>query len=226
MSVDDVIRDVTNKSDIAIGSDVYAEITRELTGIGLNLAFFVFTTSEHSSAARTLDGKTATHPILTVYLKYDVDFQQTGIDPHHGNWGDKWAQTRTVRDALNAVLQRHGFDNGYVSDHAFIFVYTLEELVFREIGRECKNAVQEFICDEVPGVVVSRVFWNGQQYDVIMGNKTDYKRIKRNVKVKASKALPRILAAADIDAHCQSYKAVIEFGYSGMNLFHLTREDI
>lgn len=43
MSVDDVIRDATSKSDIALGSDLYEEIARELTDIGLNLAFFVFT---------------------------------------------------------------------------------------------------------------------------------------------------------------------------------------
>ena len=226
MSVDDVIRDAASKSDIALGSDLYEEVARELSDIGLNLAFFVFTTKEHSSCARTVDGKTSPHPVLTVYLKYEADLQQTGIDRHHGNWDDNWAQTRTVRDALNAVLQRRRFGDAYVSYRTFIFVQTLEELVFREIGRECKNAVQQFICDQAPGVVVSRIFWNGQQYDVIMENKTDYKRVKHILDSKISGAIPGILASADHDRHCRSYAAGIRLGHSGMSLFHLIREDL
>lgn len=226
MNVDDIIRDVTAKSDIAFGSGVYQEIARELIDIGLNLALFVFATREHSSCARALDGKTETCPVLTVYLKYDADFVETGIDPHSGNWDDRWKRTQIVRDTLNLILRRHGFDNDYVSDHTFIFVRTLEELAFREIGRECKDAIKKLVCEEAPGVSVSYVFWNGYQFAVIMEDKSDYKRVKRKVKTKATNAIPKILAAADKDGCCQNYKASIGFGYTGMDLVRLIRNDL
>ena len=225
MSVDDAIRNLTEKGDIACRSAIYEEISRELTYLGLNLAFFVFSTSGNSSCARTLDGSTSSCPALTLYLKYDVDFQQTGIDPHLGNWDDEWAQTRPIRDAVNAILRHHGFGNDYVSDHTFIFVHTLETLAFREIGRQCKGTVKKFVCDAAPGVVITHVFWNGHQYDVIVRDKADYKRVKHDVKAKVSKALAGILAAADDRRHCQCYNAVVKFGYTGMNLFPLFRDD-
>lgn len=226
MSVVDRICAVRNQSAIRFGSDLYSEISRELIDIGLNLAFFVFTTRADSSCARTLDGKIATCPVLVLYLKFKVDFQQTRIDPHFGNWDDKWEKTRLVRDTVNAILRRHGLESDYVSEHTFIFVQTLEELAFREIGRECKDAVQRFICSEAPGVVVSRVLWNGHQYHVIMRDKADCKRVKGKVADKVTKAIPEILAAADKDGFCQDHEAIVRFGDSGMNLFHLIREDV
>ena len=57
MSVDDIIRDAADESDIAFSSDLYQEVARELSDVGLNLAFFVFTSREHSSCARTLNGE-------------------------------------------------------------------------------------------------------------------------------------------------------------------------
>ncbi|MFO0820817.1 MAG: hypothetical protein U1A77_22910 [Pirellulales bacterium] len=226
MSEDDIIRKATNDSDIAFGSDLYTDIGRELTEIGINFAFFVFATSEHSSCVRTLDGQTASCPVFTLYLKYDADFELTGIDPRNGNWDDKWPQTRTIRDAVNAILQRHGFGNHYVSDHTFIFVRTLEELAFIQLGCECKEAVQKLVCAEAPGISVTDVFWNGRQFDVILGEKADYKRMNRCVKAKLAKALPKLLSNADTSRNCQSYKATIKFGHTGMNLARLIREDV
>ena len=68
MCVEDKIRDFTNKSDILFGSDLYAEISHELTDVGINLAFFVFTTSENSSCARTLEGEPAAYPVVAEYI--------------------------------------------------------------------------------------------------------------------------------------------------------------
>ena len=216
MSVDDMIRDVTKESDIAYGSNLYQEIARRLIDFGLNLAFFAFTTSEHSSCARTLDGDIVSCPVLKLYLRYNADFQQTGIDPHHGNWDDRWAQTRTIRDALNATLHGHGRDNDYVSDHTFIFVQTLEELAFQQLGQECVDRIKELVITEAPGVHVDGVYWDGAHYYVLMRDKADYRRVKRNVKETVTKALPKILANADTDGYCQDYKTTIEFGYDGV----------
>ena len=159
-------------------------------------------------------------------FRSDADFERTGIDPRNGNWDDKWPQTRTIRDAVNAILQRHGFGNHYVSDHTFIFVRTLEELAFIQLGRECKEAVQKLVCAEATGIAVAGVFWNGRQFDVILGEKADYKRVNRSVKAKLAKALPKLLSNADTSRNCQSYNATIKFGYTGMNLACLIREDI
>lgn len=215
MAVDEIIGDATNDSDIAFGSDLYEEISRELTRIGLNLAFFVFTNSEHSSCARTLNGTTASYPVLTLYLKYAADFQATGIDPHQGNWNDKWARTRPIRNILNAMLQRHGLDRDHVSDHTFIFVRTLEELAFRQLGEQCTDGVRRLVTTEAPGVHVERVYWNGSDYYVLMRDKSDYKLVNRNVKTDVTKAIRKLLADADQDGCCQDYNTTIEFGYDG-----------
>ena len=216
MSVDDMIRDLTKESDIAYGSNLYREVARSLIDVGLNLAFFTFTSSEHSSSARTLDGDTVPCPVLTLYLRYNADFQQTGIDPHRGNWGDKWAQTRTVRSALNANLQGHGLDSDYVSDHTFVFVRTLEELAFRQLGKKCADEVKELVIAEAPGVHVDGVYWDGAEYYVLVRGKDDFKRVKRNVKANVTKAVSKLLANADTDGCCQGYRTTIEFGYGGV----------
>lgn len=216
MSVNDMIHDLTKESDIAYGSNLYQEVARRLIDVGLNLAFFAFATCEHSSCARTLDGDTVSCPVLTLYLRYNADFQQTGIDPHHGNWDDKWAQTRTIRDALNAILQGHGLDNDYVSDHTFIFVRTLEKLSFQQLGQECADGIKELVMTEAPGVHVDGVYWDGAEYCVLMRDKADYNRVKRNVKANVTKTVPKLLANADTDGYCQDYKTTIEFGYGGV----------
>jgi hypothetical protein len=221
------IRDLTDESDIAFNGDVYQEIARGLTNIGLNLAFFVFKSSDHSHVARALeDGRTASFPSVTLYLKYDEDLRQTGIDRHRGNWDDEWGQTDRVRDAINVVLQRHNYGSDYVSERTFVFVATLEEIAFRDIGRECKNQVRDLVCAEAPGVDVTHVFWNGHQYYVIMRDKRDYQRVSPKVKDKIAKALPELLAASDTSGYCQAYKPTIEFGHTGMNLFTLMRDDL
>jgi hypothetical protein len=216
MSVDDMIRDLTRESDIAYGSNLYQEVARRLIDFGFNLAFFAFTTSEHSSCARTLDGETVSCPVLTMYLRYNTDFQQTGIDPHHGNWDDKWAPTRTIRDALNGILQGYVLDNEYVSDHTFIFVLTLEKLAFQQLGDKCADGIKELVKTEAPGVHVDGVYWDGAEYYVLMRDKADYNRVKRNVKANVTKAVPKLLASADTDGYCQDYKTTIEFGYGGV----------
>ncbi len=224
-SLEKAIRDLAAKSDIAFNGDVYEEIACGLTGIGLNLAFFVFENSVHSYAARTLeDGRNMSCPILSLYLKHDDDFRRTGIDPHRGNRGDKWPLTGRVRDTVNAVLQRHEYGSDYVSERTFVFVRTLEELAFSQLGRECKDAVLALIRAEAPGAKVTHVFWNGEQYYLVMRDKGDYKRVKRAVKTKITKALPGLFAAADADGCCQSYPATIEFGYTGMSLFGIMRD--
>jgi hypothetical protein len=213
--MDEMIRDITKESDIAYGSNLYLDVARRLTDIGLNLALFAFTTSEHSSCARRLNEATVTCPVLTIYLRYNADFQQTGIDPHHGNWDDKWAETRSVRDTLNATLQSHGLDNDYVSDHTFIFVRALEELAFRRLGQECADGLKELVISEVPGVHVDGVYWDGAEYYVLMRDKAGYKRVKRNAE-NLTKAVLKLLANADTNGYCQDYKTTIAFGHGGV----------
>ena len=215
MSVDEMIRDLTKESDIPYGSKLYQDVTYRLTDFGFDLAFFAFQTSEHSSCARRLDDDTVPCPVLTLYLRYNADFQQTGIDPHHGNWDDHWVETRTVRDALNATLQGHGLDQDYVSDHTFIFVRTLEELAFRRLGQACVDGIKELVISAAPGVHVEGVYWDGAEYYVLMRDKADYRRVKRNVE-NFTKAIPTLLAKADTDGDCQDYKTKIEFGYGGV----------
>jgi hypothetical protein len=224
--VNETIRNSVRESDIKEPSSAYEEIAAELTALGLNLAFFVFTNRGHSSSARSLDGKNLTCPLLTLYLKYDADFRQTGIDSHEGNWNDKWTHTRAIRDALNTILHRHGFDGDYVCKHTFIFVRSLEELAFREIGRNCKAAVRDLVRLEVPGAEVSHVFWNGSRYDVIMREKSDYKRVEHKAKAKLTKSVAKLLAKADKEEYCKTYNASLEFGHAGMNLFHFVSEDL
>ncbi len=226
MPVEQLVSSLTDGSDLKFASPVYNEVCHELVELGLNLAFVVFKSRDHSSCSRTLHDGIVPCPVLVVYLKYVADFQQTQIDPLRGNWGDEWSKTHDIRNALNGVLERHAFENDDVSEQTLIFVDTLEEVAFREIGRECKVAVQQLVCDEAPGVTVSHVFWNGRQYDVIMGSPAEYKRVRRGVKTKVTKRIPELLAAADKQGYCQNYVATVEFGFLGMNLFHLTRDDV
>jgi hypothetical protein len=223
-----VIDELQCDTDLACHRDVYEEIARGLNRLGLNLAFFTFKCSSNSHAARTLeDGRTLSFPILKLYLKYDRDFRDTGIDHHLGNWGDEWAQTVPVRNALNMALNRHKRIEGYVSDRTFVFVDTRERIALLEIGKQCKPAVQDLICSLAPGVEVSRIFWTAErQYHAIMKDKGSYTRVKRGVKAKIEKALPQVLAKADVDAYCQNYSATIKFGFGEMNLMRLIREDV
>jgi len=220
-SVDLIARQVTDASDIAFQAELYEAIFGKLTGLGLNLAFFAFTKGPNSSCARMLDGKAVPCPTLTLYLKNEADFQETGIDPHFGNWDDKWGQTRSIRETLNAVLQRYSLGNDYVCDQTFIFVRTLEELVFHQLGEECADDVRRLIIAEAPGVIVQGVYWNGAEYYVLMKDKADYRRVKRKVKINVTKALPQYLANADKEKCCQNYKTSIAFGYDGVPLHFL-----
>jgi hypothetical protein len=80
---------------------------------------------------------------------------------------------------------------------------------------------------EAPGVEVTHIFWTeNREYHAIMRDKIDYKRVKRDVNVKDGKALPALLAKADVKAYCRNYNATIKFGFHGMNLFQLIREDL
>jgi hypothetical protein len=173
-----------------------------------------------------VDGETLRCPKLELCLRFDADLRETGINPHQGNWDDKWAPTQSIRDAVNRILQRHGFNDDYVSNQTFVFVRSLEELAFQQIGRECKGAVRTLICDEAPGVVISEVYWNGRQFNVIMRDQADYKRVKRKIREKVEDALPELFAAADTDKCCRTYKPSIELGYEGASLFHVIRENL
>ena len=85
----------------------------------------------------------------------------------------------------------------------------------------------DLVGSEAPGVKVSHIFWTTERkYHIIMRDKRDYKRVKRAVKNRITKALPGVLANADPNGHCQTYEATIEFGYEGMNIYDLMREDI
>ena len=226
MSVDSVIRDLTSKSDLPLASGPYAEIANAFTRQGIDFAFFVFTSRANSSCARTVSGVTTCQPTLEVYLKYNAELLATGVDPNDSNWSDKWAHTTTARNAANQVLRREGFGDDFVSEHTFIFLRSLERVAFQHIGCECREAVQDFIRTEAPGATVSRVFWNGREYFAVMSDKDGYRRAKRAVKAKAASVLRRILSDADPGSYCKSYDADLAFGVSGMDLFHVMREDV
>jgi len=226
--VDETIQKLQRESEIDFNSVAYEEIARGLTDLGLNLAFFVFTSSDNSSTARTLkDGSTMSFPVLNLYLKHDDDFHQTGIDPHQGNWDGKWKQTVPIRNLLNTILEKFDFGSNNISDQTFVFVETLERVAFLQIGKQCKNAVKDLVCTEAPGVKVSEIFWTSTgKYHVIMKNKADCKRMKHSVKTKVTNALPQILKNADTNCYCQSYKAPIDFLYEEVNLFNIIRESV
>ena len=224
-SVAETIRRLTLESDIPYQSDVYEEISRKLAATRLNVAFFSFTSSSNSSSARRLAGKSERCPVLTLYLKYDADFRQTGIDQRRGNWDDKWALTPTIRNILNGSLERLEFGSDYVSDHTFVFVRTLETHAFRQIGCDCKAAVRELVCAELPEAEVAHIFWNGSQYDVIMQDESGRKRGQAK-KTELAQAISGMLAQADKESLCQTYSVALEFGHGDANLFHLRREDI
>lgn len=227
-SMDKAIGEHHRRSEIERGSQIYDEIFRGLTDLGLNLAFFVFASSRTSHCARTLeDGRPICLPVLTLYLKYDRDVGETGIDPHLGNWNDRWAQTAAARTALNAVLTRHNYGPEYISDHTFVFVDSLERIAFLELGKRCKSAVSDLVRESAPGVKIYRVYWTSDRiYHVILEEEGDLKRLKAKVKLNVERALPKILQQADTDRYCRSYDATIAFGDVKMNLFHLEREDL
>lgn len=216
MNEHDIIKDATIGSDIAFGTEVYHEVARQLIGEGLNLAFFVFFNSERSSVARTLDGGATACPLLTLYLRYDADVLGTGIDPHSGNWDDKWPPTKTVRDVLNATLLRHGFNAGYVAENTFVFVRSLEKLAFDRIGRSSVGSVRRVLATAFPSVGVDGVYWNNGGYFVLLASKADYKLVKRGFEAKVAKEVSKLLAHADNDCCCRTYSATFEFGYDGM----------
>jgi len=225
-SLEQVIRESAGEGDIPFGGEVYQDVARNLIDMGVNLAFFVFESSSSSAAARTLrSGEIVRCPSLTLYVKFDDDLRQTGIDPHRGNWDDQWNQTPAVRQALNSVLERHHFGSEFVSANTFVFVESREALAFRHIGSRCKSAVRDLVSALAPGVEVAHVFWNGSKYDVILRQKNDIRRVRGTVESEVSRALPRVLAAADEGRLCTNYRAAVEFGHIGMNLFHLERED-
>lgn len=213
-SIGETIRDLAAESDIAIESDIYAEIYRELTQLGLNLAGFVFQACRNSQCARQFEGTHVTCPVLTLYLRFESDFVRTGIDPQRGNWDDQWPLTRTIRDLLNSILWRHGFGEAFVSTHTFIFARTLEAAVFSQIARESDDEIKKMVCAELSGANVEAVYWCGRTIYLLMRDKADYRRGKRNAD-KLAKAISKLLATADKDSCCQDYSVSIEFGYDG-----------
>lgn len=227
-TMDEIVGKASRQSQIEVGSEVYREIFSGLTGLNLNLAFFAFSSSAKSHAARMVkDGHPMPCAALTLYLRYEEDCRQNGVDAQMGNWNDAWVMTGEIRNVLNTAYRRYEITKEFASDHTFVFVDTLERIAFLQIGRQCKAAVSDLVSARAPGVEVSRVFWtSGRQFHVMMKDKTDYKRVKRAVATEVTKALPKILKDADVDGCCQSYDTQIEFGYLGMNDFHLVREDI
>ena len=159
--MDSEIRALKCDSDISVDGDAYAAILAGLRGMDLNVAFFVFRNSSNSIAARTLqEGGTQTCPSLTLYLQHNEDVCKTGIDPHRGNWDDEWEQTVFVRDSVNSVLRQHDYGPDYVSEGTFVFLDTLERIVFDHIGRASKAAVHDLVCCETGGVKPAHVFWS------------------------------------------------------------------
>jgi hypothetical protein len=229
-SLDSEIRALKCDSDIGTDEDAYAEILACLSRMDLNLAFFVFHNSAHSSSARRVEGGgTETCPTVTLYLKYNDDFRKTGVDPHQGNWSDEWEQTDSVRDAVNSVLRQHNYGPDYISDGTFVFVDTQERIAFDHIGRASKIAMHELVRRETGGSKPSHVFWSSDGvYHIVMKNKRAYRRLTDSVKGCIAKAVPDILAKADTEGHCRDYSTRVESAFEGMeglNLAGLARED-
>jgi hypothetical protein len=225
-SQDSLIREHAAKSDIAFRSQVYNEIAHELTSLGLNLAFFVFESSQHSHAARkAADGSHLSCPVVKIYFKYDEDFKETRINAHQGNWDDKWEMTIPIRNAINKVLNRNELGSGFISEQTFVFVQSFEEIAFRRIGRDCKGQVWTLVAAEVPGAAVTQVFWNGKRFDAIFQDKKTCKWATRHAKKTIDAALPGLFQKFDTDRCCKSYPVTIEFGHEGMNLFPLIHAD-
>ena len=209
------IENKKHSSDIAVDSELYSQIADALTDIGLNLAFFTFENLQSSSYARTIDGQTTTCPVLTIYLKFNEDFKRTRIDPHSGNWSDKWTKTRDVRGIVNTIFEDHGLGHDYVSEHTFIFVHSNEVLAFYELGQNCISDVRKMIFAQAPGVYIDSVYWDGNEYYILMRDKFDYKRVKRKVKTNLAKSIPQLLAKKDKEGKCKEYDVTIKFGCAG-----------
>jgi hypothetical protein len=229
-SLDSEIRALKGDSDISVDGDVNAAILAHFQGLDLNVEFFVFRNRAHSSSARCVEGGGAeTFPTLTLYLKHNEDFRKTGVDPHRGNWDDEWEQTDSVRDAVNSVLRQHDYDPDYVSEGTFVFLDTLERIVFDHIGRASKVAVYELVRRETGGTKPSHVFWSSDGvYHIVMKNKRGYRCLTESVKDCIANAMREILARADTGGYCKDYSSRVEFAYEGMkglNLAGLARED-
>lgn len=224
-SPDEMIRNYLNESEISVDSDVYKDLFAHLSEMGLNLAFLTFNSSRTSHCGRKMPDETSiTCPVLNLYLKYDSDFQQTGIDPHSGNWGDAWSETLAVRDVLNGVLNRHDFSSSFLSEHTFIFFrFTREEIAFRQIGRFCKPDVKGLILAELPNVTVDHIYWIEKEYTVLLREKAQCKRVTDRIKSKIEKAMPSILAKADVKGYCMSYDVTIAVTH--VRSLHLISED-
>lgn len=228
-SLNGTIGDLMRASDIAATESIYAEIVERLVDMGLNLAFFVFKNSAHSSAARTLeDGSIKSVPSIMLFLRYDEDYRQIGIDPQQGNWRDGWVHTDTVRKSINVILEKHRYGDDYVSDRTYVFLTSLEGIAFYQIGSASKDAIHTLVSHEVH-LEPKYICWSsGREYHIIMRNKKDYQRVNETMKQQILKAVPDILAAADTGRYCQNYQVEIAWAYVGMkglNLYGLSRED-
>ena len=225
-ALDKSIAELREGSDISASSEVYAEIEANLVPHWSRTSPSSCLRTVLIRTARTIeDGQSKVFPELTLYLKYDEDFRQTGIDPRLGNWGDKWKQTDTVRDAVNAVLERHKYGSDYVSSRTFIFVASRERIAFRQIGLASKGIVRELVRSAAPDLEVAHIFWSdARKYHIIFQRREDCKRGVHPVKATGEDAA-KGAAAADEHNYCRSYEVEVELGHTGMNLWGLAHDE-
>jgi hypothetical protein len=132
-------------SDIAPGTPVHADITAALANLGFDLAGWQFDSAANSHFSRpTPGGGHVVCPVLTLAMRQASELVSVN------NWDDTWSLTRPVRDAVNAVLARHGLTADYQSEQTFVFPVSWEHRSYFRIGAKLKPRVLELLAEFLP----------------------------------------------------------------------------
>lgn len=222
----ELMRELGLESGIPAGWEVYAAIMEALLLLVPSLALFTYESREHSHCARSQkDGSTRTCAIISLYLRHDDDLAATRVDPHMGNWRDKWKATAAIRTTFNRVLAEHGYDEAMRDEQSFVFPSSLEERSFRRLGREAKKDIPGLLA-RIAGAACTEIFWISDVRTYFLRVDHDAERRMVDKMMPAiGKAISDLLRRLDGDARCRRHDVTIETINSHTNTFHLYRED-
>jgi hypothetical protein len=221
----DFIDERLSNSEIPQDSLAYEEIFRELQAIRVPIAFFTFDSPGKSACRmRNGNGNYVSVSCVRLFLRFEKDIDDTGIDRGDGNWSGRWSLTGRVRDLVNGALKRYAFPAGFVSVDALIHLDSLERIALLQIGKDCKRNVKELLEREISSLKISEIFWDGCRFTAAADSSCDVKRIPKRQIAEIRKAVSKILQSADTGRYCQNYAADVVVAGAKANLFHVSRD--
>jgi len=193
------------------------------------LTHITFEGRARSSCRRSLEnGGVTRFPCVTLYVRSDLDRCRAGLAAEQGNWDDSWSGTRSIRDQVNTVLRQHGFPSDDISDQTFVFVKSLEPIVFDRIGRAGKEDVGQVILRQT-GLEPSHLFWSsGGTYHAVWRDRDTCQRIGRWARWMISRQVTRLVSNLDPSRLCRARAVRVVHAYIGQEGVHLdglSRED-